>query len=260
MVGSKTGQGMEGRVAKTGNDKELILIGTVHRDPDGAARLRRLLAREGPAAVAVEVSPYGLYYRIRNGRRLRRRLMRKVRRAAEAMKVSWCEWGQIHAIRAQLAVPFEYRSGLTYCRERGAALSCLDSSHWSKTWIDTQWQQLLSPDNLISLLQQIPENLRQEVRKGYQLAASLLNAEEQFPVSAFVRSWSADPRWQQREAELTRGLQRLYRQLPRGRLTYVGGWQHLLGPNAGGTLYERLAHLKPRRILLNQRLGNSTTH
>jgi len=241
---------VEGDVVNRVKEKELILIGTVHRDPDGAARLKRLLAREGPAAVAVEVSPYGLYYRRRNGRRLRRRLMRKVRRAAKAMKVSWWEWGQIHAIWAQLAVPFEYRSGLTYCRERGAALTCLDSSQWSKTWIDTQWQQLLSLDNFTSLLQQIPENLGQEVKKGYQLAATLLNAGEQFPISAFVRSWSADPCWQQREAELARRLQRLYGQLPRGRLAYVGGWQHLLGPNAGGTVYERLAQLKPRRILL----------
>lgn len=249
---------MEGNVVNKVKEKELILIGTVHRDPDGAARLRRLLTRVGPAAVAVEVSPYGLYYRRRNGRRLRRRLMRKVRRAAEAMKVSWWEWGQIHAIRAQIAVPFEYRSGLAYCHERGAAFSCLDSSHWSKTWIDTQWQQLLSRENLISLLQQIPENLRQEVRKSYQLAARLLNAKEQFPVSAFVRSWLADPRWQRREAELARGLQRLYGQLPRGRLAYVGGWQHLLGANAGGTVYERLAQLKPKRILLNKRLENST--
>ena len=236
-------------------EKELLLIGTVHSDPDGAVRLRRLLARESPVAVAVEVSPYGLLYRRRNGRRLRRQLMRKVRRLSDAMKVSWWEWGQIHAIRAQLAIPFEYRSALKYCGETGVALSCVDSSHWSRPWINTHWQQLLSRDNLLSLLEQIPENLRQEVKRGYLLAASLLSDGGQSLVGAFARAWSADPRWHQRESELAWGLQRLYHQLAKGRLAYVGGWQHLLGPNAGGTIYERLEHLQPRRTLLNEGLA-----
>ena len=246
------GPQMEGKVINQGKQRELVLIGTVHGDPDGAVRLRRLLAGENPAVVAVEVSPYGLFYRRRNGRRLRRQLMRKVRRLAEVMQVSWWGWGQIHAIRAQLAVPFEYRSALAYCRETGASLSCLDSSHWSKPWISTQWQKLLSRDNLKSLLEQLPENLGQEVQKGYALGASLLSDGGQFLVPAFARAWSADPRWQQRESELAWKLQRIYNRFPSGRLAYVGGWQHLLGPNAGGTVYERVGHLQPRRILLSE--------
>ncbi len=230
----------------------MLLIGTVHRDPNGAVRLRRLLARENPASVAVEVSPYGLFYRRRNGRRLRRQLMRKVRRLAEVMKVSWWEWGQIQAIRAQLDVPFEYRSAQAYCCETGAVLSCLDSSHWSKSWINTQWRKLLSHDNLKSLLEQLPESFGQEVEKGYSLGTSLLKTGGQFLVSAFARSWSADPCWQQRESELALKLERLYDRLPSGQLAYIGGWHHLLGPNAGGTLYERLGHLQPRRILLSE--------
>ena len=239
-------------MTNSGNEKELLLIGTVHRDPDGAVRLRKLLAKERPAAVAVEVSPYGLFFRRRNGRRLQRRLMRKVRRLAEAMKVTWWEWGQIQAIQAQIAVPFEYRSALSYCRETGAALSCLDSSHWSKHLISHQWQQLLSRDNLVALLEQTPKNLQQDVNRGYQLAASLLSDKGQILVSTFSRSWSADPRWLKRESELAHGLKRLYSQLPEGRLAYIGGWQHLLGPNAGGTIYERFEHLQPRRVLLNE--------
>jgi hypothetical protein len=239
-------------VTNYSKEKELLLVGTVHRDPDGAARLRRLLDKERPTTVAVEVSPYGIFYRRRNGRLLRRRLIREVRRLAETMKVSWWEWGQIQAIQAQINVPFEYRGALTYCRQRGAALSCLDSSHWSEHWINLQWQQLLSRDNLAILLEQIPENLRQEVKRGYQFAESLLRHRSQFLVSTLSRSWSADPRWQQRESELAKALDRLYSQLPRGRLAYVGGWQHLLGPHAGGTIYERFEHLQPRRILLNK--------
>ncbi len=238
-------------MASRGKEKELVLIGTVHRDPDGAGRLRRLLASEGPAAVAVELSPYGLFYRRKNGRRLQRRLLREIRRLTKTRKVSWWEWGQIRAVWAQLAVPYEYRSAVTYCRDMGRSLSCLDSSRWSKYWIDTHWQQLLSRDNLTSLLEQIPENLRHEVGRDYQLAAILLGDGNRLMVSALSRKWSADSCWQQRESELASRLERLYCQLHQGSLVYIGGWQHLLGPSAGGTIYERLEHLQPRRLLLN---------
>jgi hypothetical protein len=246
---------VEGIVTDSGKEKELLLIGTVHRDPDGAVKLRRLLAKERPTAVAVEVSPYGLFYRQRNGRRLRRCLKRNLSRVAEPLRVSWRRWGQIHAIEAQFLMPFEYRGALNYCRDSTATLSCLDSSHWSRSLIQAEWQQLLSRDNLAALLQQFPENLRKEVRKGYQLAAYLLSDRGKSLASAFAQGWSADANWQQREAELARRLRTVYGRLRNGRLAYVGGWQHLLGLRAGTTLFERLEHLRPRRVLLNEGAG-----
>lgn len=241
---------VERKVPNSEKEKELLLIGTVHRDPDGVVKLRRLLARERPAAVAVEVSPYALSYRRRNGRRLRRRLMKRVKRLAEVLEVSWRRWGQIHAIQTQLRVPFEYRVAQKYCRDTGARLSCLDSSLWSKRWIHDQWQQLLKRENVAALLEQLPQDLGDEVQRGYQLAARLLRNREQFLLSVFARAWSNDSSWQQRETKMAGLLQQFYARMRKGRLAYVGGWQHLLGPNAGGTLYERIEHLQPRRVLL----------
>ena len=231
--------------------KELVLIGTVHQDPDGLAKLSSLLALERPVAVAVEVSPYGLYYRRKNGKHLHRQLMKRVNRLAKELKVSWRRWGQIHAIRIQLRAPFEYRSAQKYCRDTGAMLFCIDSSIWSKRWIQHQWQHLLSSENLEALLKQLPGDLRDEVVRGYRLAALLLRPEEQSLVSVFSGTWSADPSWEYREKELARALRRLYLQVQEGRLAYVGGWQHLLGPNAGGTIFERLEKLRPRRVLMD---------
>ena len=231
--------------------KELLLIGTVHRDPDGAAKLRKLLAEERPVAVALEVSPYGLFYRRRKGRRLLRRLMKTVKRLAEDLQVSWQRWGQIHAIRTQIQLPFEYRTALSYCRDTGATLSCIDSSTWSKRWIDNHWCHLLSRENLEILLAERPKDGKQEVSRDYKMAALLLRSQEEPIVPAFAQTWSADLHWQQRENDLARSLEGFYSTVEKGRLAYVGGWQHLLGPNAGGTLYERLEHLQPRRVLLN---------
>jgi hypothetical protein len=231
--------------------KELILIGAVHRDPHGAVKLGKLLAKERPVALAVEVSPYGLFYRQRNSRHLRRLLVKRVKRLARKWKVSWRHWGQINAIEIQLALPFEYRMAQKYCRDTGAALTCIDSSHWSKGWIDEHWQKLLSSENLEILLTCSPAPLAEEVEREYKIAAHLLNTHEQSLASAFTRSLSADPLWQQRERELAQALQGTYARVQGGRVAYVGGWQHLLGPGNGITLYGWVEHLQPRRILLS---------
>jgi hypothetical protein len=233
--------------------KELLLIGAVHRDPHGAFKLGKILTQERPVALAVEVSPYGLLYRQRNSRHLQRSLIRRVKRLARKLEVSWRDWGQISAIEIQLAVPFEYRMAQKYCRDTGAALACIDSSLWSKDWIDEHWQRLLSSENLEVLLKCSPVTLAEEVEREYKIAAHLLNKQEYSLAAAFTRDWCADTAWQQRERELAQALEETYARVQEGRVAYVGGWQHLLQTNTDITLYERVKHLQPRRILLNSR-------
>ena len=235
--------------------KELLLIGGVHRDPQGAVKLGKLLAEERPVSLAVEISPYGLSYRRKNSRPLRRNLIRRAKRLADKLKVSWREWGQINALEMQLAVPFEYRMAQKYCRDTGAALACIDSSLWSKGWIHEHWQRMLSSENLEVLLECSPVTLVDEVEREYKIAAHLLNKQEQSLASAFTRVWSAAPLWQQREIELAQALEETYAGVQEGRVAYVGGWQHLLRPSTGGTLYDRVKHLQPRRILLPDEAG-----
>jgi hypothetical protein len=232
-------------------EKELLLIGTVHRDPDGAAKLRKLLAEARPVALAVEVSPYGLFYRQKYCRFLLRCLMRRVNRLAHDLKVSWRHWGQIEAMRIQLQIPFEYRMAQRYCRDTGAAISCIDSSVWSKSWINDHWQQLLSSENLKGLLEHSPANLTEEVGREYKIAALLFKSPERSLSAAFNRPWATDRNWQKREKGLAKMVEKTYARAQGGRVAYVGGWQHLLGPNAGGTLYESIEHLHPRRMLLD---------
>jgi hypothetical protein len=244
-----------GSVTDRGKRKELLLIGTVHRDPDGATKLCRLLTGEGPTAVAVEVSPYALYYRRRYGRRLRRQLRRKLRQISAGLEMSRETWGQIQAILTHLQVPFEYTAAQKYCRDKGAELSCLDSSSWSRRWIHTHWQQLLSHENVATLLKQPCQNFHEEIRHSYLLATRLLDDGGQMVASSFIGDWLSDCDWQEREAELAGGLQQMYGRLRKGRLAYVGGWEHLLHTSSTGTLYDRLKHLQPRRVLLFNSIG-----
>jgi hypothetical protein len=237
--------------------KELLLIGTVHGDPDGMARLLGLLKKEEPGLVAVEVSPYGLSYRQRYGRRLQRLLRRRLRCVADRHGVAWGQWGQFQAAVAQLRFPFEYKASLRFCRDSGGVLWCLDLSAMSRELIQTSWDELVSSRNIEALLHERPEHLRTSVKKAYAMASRLLREGEKSYLSAFVREWEADPRWKEREAALAERIGKRYETVERGRLAYVGGWQHLLYPTDTGTLCDRLSHLHPRRILLADSFAGS---
>jgi hypothetical protein len=232
--------------------RELILIGTVHGDPDGMPSLLRLLRHENPVQVAVEVSPYGLSFRQRNGRRLLRLLARRLRRIASASDSPMKRWGPVQAISAQIRFPFEYRASLRYCRDAGAILSCLDLSSLSKHLIRGGWEELIDRKNIGNLCQRNPENLQASTIRAYALAARLLKEKEEARFFVSIRGWQKNVVWQRREAFLAAGLERRLAMMERGRLAYIGGWQHLLSTTGSGTLFERVAHLQPRRLLLRE--------
>jgi hypothetical protein len=231
-------------------NKELVLIGTVHGDPDGMLRLLKVLRLERPSLVAVEVSPYGLSYRKRNGRRLRSRMIRGLRQAAVRRGLSYIDRGQVQAILAQLSLPFGYRAALRFCRDSGAVLWCLDLSEVSRRLIQPLWQELLDFRNLETLLALPSEDHRVLVRKAYVLAARLLRVEDKAYLSSFVEDLETDIRQEEREASLAQRIEKRYTFMDSGKLVYVGGWQHLIYPTRPRTLSDRLMHLRPRRLLL----------
>jgi hypothetical protein len=229
--------------------KELLLIGTVHGDPDGMVRLLRLLRKERPSLIALEVSAYGVSYRKRYSRRLRSRMIRSLRRLA-ARHNSWKDAGQVQAILEQLDLPFEYRAAVRFCRDSGAVIRCLDLSDMSKQLIQPRWQELLDIRNVETLLMLPSEDHRVSVRKAYALAARLLREKDKAYLSSFVGDLESDLDQQGREAHLAGEIERRYALMGRGKIAYVGGWQHLLSPTRAGTLSDRVAHLCPRRLLL----------
>lgn len=232
------------------NDKkELLLIGTVHGDPDGAVRLREILRRENPAVILVEVSPYGLAYRKRNMRRLRLLLRRRLDRISNVHGVSWNAWGQVQLLFTRIQMPYEYGSSFRFCRDNHADLRCIDVSSESKRHIEEQWQEMFGMQNLQALMREPAENSRLSVRKAYALAARLIGEHERSCLNPYFRQWMDDPLWQKREAHLAGEIERRFDRMDAGRLAYVGGWQHLLFPTDAGTICDRVAHLQPRRVL-----------
>ncbi len=229
--------------------RELLLIGTVHGDPDGPVRFRDLLQKEHPAVILVEASPYGLAYRRRNGRSLRNLLARRIRRLS-GIGGDWKRWGQIQGLFTRTRTPFEYSTALRYCRDKDALFACVDLSRESRRLIAEQWQEMFGLENLEALLREPPEDTRRSFAQTYALASRLISERERSCLNPYVREWMEDPAWREREAHLAEEIRNRFDRMTAGLLVYVGGWQHLLCPTDAGTVCDRVAHLRPRRILL----------
>lgn len=221
----------------------LLLLGTIHRDPQGAARLGRALEGLAWGLVSVEVSPYALAYRRRRGAGLLASLELNLPQAAQlagldlaaAQAHPACAW-----LRAYLQVPFEWRVAREQAARRGAPCLALDFSQISRRLLaDTP--ELVSVANLGQVLAGPPPPGAELERRR---AAALLAGRGGWP-----RPAAPEP---QREAGLARRLRRLMAVAERRGLlplVHVGGWQHLLAGQEPPALAERLG-LPPSACIL----------
>lgn len=201
---------------------DLVMLGTIHRDPQGQARLAAALAGLHWGLISVEVSVYALSFRRRWGPTLLAELAQNLPQAASLAGLD-LEAARQHPglvwLVAYLALPHEW----TVCQEqaarRGAPCVALDFSRLSRRLL-ADAGQLVGTANLAHLLgAPAPASAGLERRR----AADLLAGRGGWP-----RPPAPEP---EREAGLARRLKRLLAAgIRRGRLplVHVGGWQHLL--------------------------------
>lgn len=225
-------------------DGDIIMLGTIHRDPQGPARLAAALAGLEWGLISVEVSPYALGFRQRQGPALLAELERNLPRAASLAGLELAA-AQAHPglawLRAYLALPHEW----TVCREqaarRGAVCLALDFSGLSRRLLAGA-EELVSLANLAQVLAApAPASPGPERRR----AADLLAGRGGWP-----RPPAPEPG---RETGLARRLGRLLAAATRRGLlplAHVGGWQHLLAGQEPPSLADRLGVPPQRRILV----------
>ena len=80
----------------------LVMVGTVHRDPKGFGKLLRILEREAPDFITVEISPYALEFREKQASHFRAILRENLtenpagrRRIIPPLLVSWGNPGDL---------------------------------------------------------------------------------------------------------------------------------------------------------------------
>lgn len=235
----------------------LTLVGTIHRDPDGLARLMEILEDESPEIITLEMSEFGVGFRERTGPRLREKVFYILKgfsgesiqseRGKPSNPRGPFEAGAIGAILLTLELPFEFRAVRTYCERKGIPFRCIDLSNYSRAKLEKIQEEMITVDNLRKIAALPPIDQHEELREQRILAQRLTSQDvDQFLVEAFLNGRTADG-MTQRDCYMSLRIKEITRN--HGHTVHVGGWEHLLDDPPGKTLYGLLKDLAPRRVL-----------
>lgn len=223
----------------------LIMVGTVHRDPKGYSRLWRLLEREQPALVTVEITPYGRIFRARQAAALRTTLRENLWRIKKE------EGRPLREIISQSAIlgiffllkePYEWQAAKAYADRYGIFLRDIDLSCYSEDKL-SHLSELLSLENLRTLLRIPFPDLSKQVESEYSRARSL------FFHPSSTRSAAREAK--AREAHMAEKIRTFVPRVEGKKILHVGGWEHLIEFSQGKSLFGLLQDLRPQRILLS---------
>ena len=241
--GGGWGTGCPPALTHNHHSSSLFLIGTVHGDPRGYGRAWKLLHQLQPDLITVETSPFSVRYRLRQEKRWQRLL----RLALEDLPASEREHPAIQRLRAQVALPFEFRVARDYSYAYGIPWRPLDLGAAARRHLPRYAGELLSTDNLRALL------ASEEVSLEEFVAGELRRARLAYERSPWRLPTHSAPETLRRERVLAKRLRRLAQ---RGRrVVHLGGWEHLVPWRDLSGLRGLLADLQPETLLL----GNDDT-
>ena len=227
----------------------LILVGVVHRDPEGYLRLQALLNLVRPQVITVEISPWAISFRKRHASLLLAELHKNLLQVADQLPCRAQELinqGAIAEIKAQIELPFEYQAALDYGEPLGVPVLPVDVSKYSKIKV-AHFRPLISMANLSTLLRLEPYFLKEKVRQEYSRAAALWKKYGYDTLAGC--SLRIRQEWKVREISMARRIRRaltFVETMEGGVVLHVGGWMHLME----GRLYSLLNEFNPRRQLL----------
>jgi hypothetical protein len=233
----------------------LILIATVHLDPQGYTRLTRLLSRIAPTLITLEVSPYAIHWREANAARLRQALRQHLGQLLAArgqptdVETFIAQSEPFLAIDRTLELPFEYTASRDYATAHGVACQPIDISEISEQKLALVEAELLAAENLATLLDLAPTQTGRTLMANYFLA----------------RQYRANPHYfdlhygNEERAEMARRSEAMAGQinaalasLSPARLVHVCGWEHVIRHERIETIIGRLSDYQPQVILLDE--------
>lgn len=221
----------------------ILLVGVVHGDPAGYERLGRLLHRERPRAISVEISKYSRRYR----RRWEGHWQRQFALSRQTVLVGLRRHMALERIAVQIACPFEVRVVEEYAQENGVAWQTVDMSGVAREHLPRYMTELLSPENLRALVLTPDGDWGEEVWQEYQRARVALQTGRGSMIDLMVAEIS--PQASVREKVLAHRVARLAKQWQK--VVHVGGWEHLVMSGPRKTMADYLAVWRPRRVLLD---------
>jgi hypothetical protein len=227
----------------------LVLVGTVHRDPEGHDKLLSLLHEEHPDCLTLEMSPYAVRYRRKNRVTLAKRILDTLHDLDRETSTRGFQDFLAHpAIQDTIALidfPYEYMAASTFSESRKVPFHCIDRSDYSLEKISWIEKELITTENLRTLIDLDPNECSQRTRQEYRLASMALH-----PHGSVIRQPQNHGEISQRDRHMAGRIRKLLTRLRCRKLMHIGGWEHLLDHGTNDTLFERLSDLRPRRRLL----------
>lgn len=217
---------------------ETVFIGTSHIDPDGYARLSRVLECRRPGLVLLEVSPMSIILRRTYGLICRMILRRSLKILKPEIN------SEIRGIMSYLDIPYEYTAVRDYCRRSGASYRLVDVSLISLARFFHAYK-LVSVKNISAAAGYHGDRFMQE--RG--TAAAIFGRNDRLLLSMKLSQFRGDPLAVRREAIL---LRRVIRHTKRNRsrnVMYIGGWEHLMDAPGSGLLYPE-SGLRGKRLII----------
>ena len=231
---------------------EIVLVGTVHRDPKGYGKLVSILNEERPDSITLEMSPHAVRFRRGKGRILISRvfeIMKEIKK--ENPRFAFYDPADHPAIRHVVAIldfPYEYQAAAAVSQSMGIPFRCIDRSDFSREKLSRLEGELVTEGNLRKLLDLDAVEFHEGVRREYGLAAMALRA------PGIFNSFSDRSEMIARDQHAARKIRRIAEKSRCRKLLHIAGWEHLVMAGSGESLCELLSDLSPRRRLLEARM------
>jgi hypothetical protein len=224
--------------------RSVVLVGTVHRDPKGYAKLFQLLEQERPSIITVEISPYSRAFRAQHAAGLRARLRENLQKIGQERGRSLREiisQSAVLEIFLALREPYEWRAAKNYARRHGNEVRDIDLSAYAEEKL-SHLTELVSLENVRALLHLPSFDLSRQVESQYARARFLFDR----PPS----SWPVNEEVRHREAHMAKKICAFARQKNGRKVLHIGGWEHLVEYPQGKSLFGLVKDLQPNRIIL----------
>lgn len=209
------------------NKKSLYMIGIIHMDKGAQKRLRKIIESIGPCAITVEFTNYGLNFRRKNYRRIRRKLKRKLSQFHELPRTKVTE-----NLLNFLRIPYEYVIAKNYARNKGIPLYLVDMDFFS-------FLRLRYVDDLLK-----DENVRimAKCACSHDLNDEKRIADMYFEKNTKLFKYSEEMRV--RDEYTCRLIRRIMEENRGEKIVHVCGWQHLADE------YGYFSKLNPHKIYI----------
>ncbi len=225
----------------------LVMVGTVHRDPQGFVKLSRLLITEKPGFITVEMSPFARSFRAKHGLAIRASLRENIRRIEREERRPLREilsHSAILGIFLLLREPYEWRAAKIFAINHGSILREIDLSSYSADKL-SHLNELIGLDNLRLLLRSSSGSLEEEVEAQYRRAHYLFS----HPPSTWNMLKNMEMR--EREFHMAAEIRGLAQGANGNKILHIGGWEHLVEYPGEESLFGLLKNLQPHRVLLS---------